>query len=163
MSKLKDFLFVCKLGLAYMKAVGVLMKATYQRWIGDGAYIVTFVKFGRKLYCEVPGFPKELLEHTLMVGGAAKLLNHYAKDKTRISMTVKVSDMDNETLSQTSSTLAGGAFYKDLSGCVNEEIWLCPVTLFVLGRYPKNIQIAKEKGGSSLDIKRSALHICDGV
>ena len=78
-------------------------------------------------------------------------------------MTVKVSDMDNETLSQTSSTLAGGAFYKDLSGCVNEEIWLCPVTLFVLGRYPKNIQIAKEKGGSSLDIKRSALHICDGV
>ena len=81
MSKLKDFLFVCKLGLAYMKAVGVLMKATYQRWIGDGAYIVTFVKFGRKLYCEVPGFPKELLEHTLMVGGAAKLLTITQKTK----------------------------------------------------------------------------------
>lgn len=145
MSKLKDFfkesVCACKLGLAYVKAIGVLVKAAYQRWKGDGSYIISFVKFGRKWYCEVPGFPKELFEHTLMVGGAAKLLNHYAKDNIRFSLTVKVSDMDNATLSQTSSTLTGGAFYKDLSGCVNEEIWLCPVTLFVLGKYPKNIQI----------------------
>ena len=145
MSKLKDFfkesVCACKLGLAYVKAIGVLVKAAYQRWKGDGTYKVTFVKFGRKWYCEVPGFPKELFEHTLMVGGAAKLLNHYAKDNIRFSLTVKVSDMDNATLSQTSSTLTGGAFYKDLSGCMNEEIWLCPVTLFVLGKYPKNIQI----------------------
>lgn len=145
MSKLKDFfkksVCTCKLGLAYVKAIGVLVKAAYQRWKGDGSYIISFVKFGRKWYCEVPGFPKELFEHTLMVGGAAKLLNHYAKDNIRFSLTVKVSDMDNATLSQTSSTLTGGAFYKDLSGCVNEEIWLCPVTLFVLGKYPKNIQI----------------------
>ena len=47
----------------------------------------------------------------------------------------------NMGLVKNSSTLTGGAFYNDLSGSVNEEIWLCPVTLFVLGKYPKNIQI----------------------
>ena len=33
-------------------------------------------------------------------------------------------------LYKNSSTLTGGAFYNDLNGSVNEEIWLCPVTLF---------------------------------
>lgn len=145
MSRLKDFFMksvcACKFGLACVKAVGVLAKATCQRWRGDRSYTISFAKFGRKWYCEVPGFPKELFEHTLMVGGAAKLLDHYAEGNIRLSMRIKVSDAGSPTLTQTSSTLTGGAFYKDLSGCVDEEIWLCPVTLFVLGKYPKNIQI----------------------
>ena len=149
MSKLKNIfkksVCACKLGLAYVKAIGVLVKAACQRWKGDGSYSISFFKFGRKWYCEVPGFPKELFEHTLMVGGAAKLLNHYAKDNIRVTMTIKVSDVDNVSLSQNSSSLTGGAFYKDLNGCVDEEIWLCPVTLFVLGKYPKNIQILDVK------------------
>ena len=153
MSKLKDLfkksVCACKLAFAYVKAVGVLVIAACQRWKGDGTYSVTFVKFGRKWYCEVPGFPKELFEHTLMVGGAAKLLNHHAKDNIRVTMTIKVSDVENVSLSQNSSSLTGGAFYKDLSGCVNEEIWLCPVTLFVLGKYPKNIQILDVKSSST--------------
>ena len=89
MSKLKNFfkksVCACKLGLAYVKAIGVLVKAACQRWKVDGSYSISFVKFGRKWYCEVPGFPKELFEHTLMVGGAAKLLNHYAKDNIRVN------------------------------------------------------------------------------
>ena len=149
MNKLKDLFWegvcACKLAFAYVKAVGVLVKAACQRWKGDGTYSVTFVKFGRKWYCEVPGFPKELFEHTLMVGGAAKLLNHYAKDNFRVTMIIKVSDVDNASLSKNESTLTGGAFYQDLSGCVDEEIWLCPVALFVLGKYPKNIQILDVK------------------
>ena len=145
MNKLKDFfkksVCACKLAFAYVKAVSVLIKASIQRMRGDGTYEVSFAKYGKKWYCEVPGFPKELFEHTLMVGGAAKLLNHYAKDNLRVTMIIKVSDVDNASLSKNESTLTGGAFYQDLSGCVDEEIWLCPVTLFVLGKYPKNIQI----------------------
>ena len=143
----KNVVSVCKKGFAYVRAVSVLVKATFHRMVGNGIYNVSFIKIGRKWYCEVPGFPKELFEHTLMVGGAAKLLNHYAKDDIRVTMTIKVSDVDNVSLSQNSSSLTGGAFYKDLSGNFNEEIWLCPVTLFLLGRYPKNIQILDEVRG----------------
>ena len=147
MNKLKNFfkksLCACKLGLAYVKAIGVLVKAACQRWKGDGSYSISFVKFGRKWYCEVPGFPKELFEHTLMVGGAAKLLEHHARGGKRIAMKVKITNEENGNMGlvKNSSTITGGAFYNDLSGSVNEEIWLCPVTLFVLGKYPKNIQI----------------------
>ena len=103
---------------------------------------------GRKWYCEVPGFPKELFEHTLMVGGAAKLLDYHARGGKRIAMKVKITNEENGNIGlvKNSSTLTGGAFYNELSGSVNEEIWLCPVTLFVLGKYPKNIQILEVRG-----------------
>ena len=139
----KNFVSVCKKGFAYVRAISVLVKATYQRMVGDGIYNVSFIKVGRKWYCEVPGFPKELFEHTLMVGGAAKLLDYHARGGKRIAMKVKITNEENGNMGlvKNSSTLTGGAFYNDLSGSVNEEIWLCPVTLFVLGKYPKNIQI----------------------
>ena len=44
-------------------------------------------------------------------------------------------------LQKNSSTLTGGAFYKDASGYFEEELWLCPVTLFLLGKYPERILI----------------------
>ena len=148
MSKLKDFfkksVCACQLGLAYVKAVGVLAKAALRRWGSNGIHHVTFTKVGRKWYCEVPGFPKELFEHTMMVGGAAKLLEYYSRGDERVEVTFKVPDDDEARyfcgmqLVQSEATLTGGAFYK---GWSNEELWLCPVTLFLLGRYPKNILI----------------------
>lgn len=96
------------------------------------------------MYCEVPGFPKELFEHTMMVGGAAKLLEYYLRGDERIEVSFKIaSDEDANyycgmSLKQSEATLTGGAFYK---GGIDGEIWLCPVTLFLLGRYPKNILI----------------------
>ena len=153
MSKLKNFfkksLCAYKLGLAYVKAVGVLVKAAYQRWKGDGTYKVTFVKFGRKWYCEVPGFPKELFEHTLMVGGAANLIEYYSRGDSKIVAKIKIANEKEDKqycgfrLYKDSSTLTGGAFYKDPSGFFNEEFWLCPVTLFLLGKYPERILIYK--------------------
>ena len=148
MSKLKDFFWggvrVCQLGFAYVKAVGVLAKAALRRVGSNGIHNVTFTKVDCKWYCEVPGFPKELFEHTMMVGGAAKLLEYYSRGDERIEVTFKIAD-DEEAchycgmqLVQSESSLTGGAFYK---GWSNEELWLCPVTLFLLGRYPKNILI----------------------
>ena len=144
----KKIVSVCKKGFAYVRAISVLVKATYQRMVGNGIYNVSFIKIGRKWYCEVPGFPKELFEHTLMVGGAAKLLDDHARSGKRIAMKVKITNEENGNMGlvKNSSTLTGGAFYNDLSGSVNEVIWLCPVTLFVLGKYPKNIQILEVCG-----------------
>ena len=141
----KNVVSVCKKGFAYMRAVSVLVKATYQRMVGNGIYNVSFIKIGRKWYCEVPGFPKELFEHTLMVGGASKFLDYHARGMKRIAIKIKITDEEigNNRLAKNSSTLTGGAFYNDLSGSVNEEIWLCPVTLFLLGKYPERILIYK--------------------
>ena len=138
-------MYVCKLALAYVKAVGVLMKASLHRIKSNGTYQVTFMKINNKWYCEVPGFPKEFFDHTMMVGGAFRLLDCYAKGAKRIKLEIHVSDEVNSKLGlkMMKSTLTSGAFYKDLNGDIDEEIWLCPVTLFLLGKYPKNIQIIK--------------------
>ena len=143
----KNVVSVCKRGFAYVRAVSVLVKATFHRMVGNGIYNVSFIKIGRKWYCEVPNFLKELFEHTLMVGGASKFLDYYSRDENRIVATIKVAnEMDDKhfcgsRLYKNSSTLTGGAFYKDPSGNFNEEIWLCPVTLFLLGKYPERILI----------------------
>ena len=104
---------------------------------------------GKKWYCDVPGFPKELFEHTLMVGGASNFLDYYSRGESKIVATIRATTEEEEKffcgsrLHKISSTLTGGAFYKDPSGNFNEEIWLCPVTLFLLGKYPERILIYK--------------------
>ena len=153
MSNLKTYfkksVSVLKKGFAYIKAISVLGKAVYHRLTCNGFYEVSFIKIGKKWYCEVPGFPKELFEHTLMVGGASKFLEYYSRGEDRLVATIKIAnEMEDKwycgsRLYKNSSTLTGGAFYKDPSGNFNEEIWLCPVTLFLLGKYPERILIYK--------------------
>ena len=145
----KKSMSVCKKGSAYMKAIPVLAKAMFHAMTSNGIYKVSFTKIGRKWYCNVPGFPKELFEHTLMVGGASKFLEYYSRGENEIVAVIRVvKEWEDEfycgvRLHKESSTLTGGAFYKDPSGNFNEEIWLCPVTLFLLGKYPKLIFIYK--------------------
>ena len=145
----KNVVSVCKKGFAYVRAISVLVKATYHRMVGNGIYNVSFIKIGRKWYCEVPSFPKELFEHTLMVGGASKFLDYYSRGDSKIVATIRATTAEEEKffcgsrLHKISSTLTGGAFYKDPSGNFDEEIWLCPVTLFLLGKYPERILIYK--------------------
>ena len=52
---------VCVKAMAYAKAVLILVKSVYNSKTGNEFYEVTFTKIGRKWYCDVPGFPKELL------------------------------------------------------------------------------------------------------
>ena len=138
---------VCVKAMAYAKAVLILVKSVYNSKTGNEFYEVTFTKIGRKWYCDVPGFPKELFEHTLMVGGANKFLEYYSHGETRIKTTIKIANEIDDNffcgarLNKTQSTLTGGAFYRDPSGNFDEEIWLCPVTLFLFGKYPDRILI----------------------
>ena len=93
MSNLKTYfkksVSALKKGFAYVKAISVLVKATYHRMTGNGIYHVSFIKIGRKWYCEVPGFPKELFEHTLMVGGASKFLDYYSRGESKITAMIR--------------------------------------------------------------------------
>ena len=123
-----------KRSFAYVRVVPVLIGAIVKRIRGNGFYEVEFRKLGRKWYCNVPGFPEELFEHTLMVGGAAKFLEYYSRGETQLKVTIKVADAEEakwhcgSQLQKNSSTLTGGAFYNDANGYFTEEFWLCPVT-----------------------------------
>lgn len=136
MSKLatyfKESVSVLKKGFAYARGVPVLLLALIKRLTGDGFYEVSFTKIGRKWYCNVPGFPKELFEHTLMVGGAAKFLKYYSRGESEIKAIIKIANEKEDQnycgmrLYKTQSTLTGGAFYKDPSEFFTEEIWFAP-------------------------------------
>ena len=148
-SYFKDCVSVFKNARVYAKALPVLVKAFYRGRTSNGVYDISFTKVGKKWYCDVPGFPKELFEHTLMVGGASNFLDYYSRGESKIVATIRATTEEEEKffcgsrLHKISSTLTGGAFYKDPSGNFNEEIWLCPVTLFLLGKYPEIILIYK--------------------
>ena len=94
MSNLKTYfkksVSVCKKSSAYIRAILVLAKALYHAMVGNGNYEVSFTKIGRKWYCNVPGFPKELFEHTLMVGGASNYLEYYSRGENEIVATIRI-------------------------------------------------------------------------
>ena len=99
-------------------------------------------------YIDYPGRP--VSHHNLMVvSGADELCDYMSDDgkvarfdmrtsKKRLNMT------SYACLERGVHSLTGGAYYKvtNLRG-FKKEIWLCPVTLFVLGWYPKYIYIKK--------------------
>ena len=83
-----------------------------------------------------------------MVAGSDKLLAFLDRDKTnRVDLEVSISKKqlqlpDFIELQQTKSQLTAGAYYDvhHLEG-FTRNIWICPVTLCVLGHYPKWIYI----------------------
>ena len=85
----------------------------------------------------------------MMVAGADKLCDFLSDDDRFAYVNVVPSNKRIEMpgyacLVQGEHSLTGGSTYTvtDLPG-FEREIWLCPVTLFVLGRYPKYIYVKK--------------------
>ena len=97
-------------------------------------------------YVDFPDWP--FAHHNLaMVGGADKLCSYLADDRQTVRVKVIASKAPLSLsgyglLTQTYSNLFYGADY-DATGFedFHRSIWICPVTLFVLGRYPKNIYV----------------------
>lgn len=101
-------------------------------------------------YVDFPGWSFD--HHNLMmVAGADKLCDFLSDDGRFAYVNVvprnKRLDMPGYAcLVQGEHSLTGGSTYTvtDLPG-FEREIWLCPVTLFVLGRYPKYIYVKKSE------------------
>lgn len=99
-------------------------------------------------YVDFPGWP--FAHHNLaMVGGADKLCSYLSDDGNTVKVEVLASNhplslQGYGLLTKTYSNLTYGADY-DTSGFADfsKTVWICPVTLFVLGRYPKYIYIRK--------------------
>lgn len=86
-----------------------------------------------------------------MVAGSNKLLDFLCEEEDNNYVTVDVLPRSKREehkgffeCEQTASSLFGGSFY-DVHGLegFTRDIWICPVTLCVLGHYPKFIYIKK--------------------
>lgn len=103
---------------------------------------VSFKKVNGMWYCDIPGWPQVYFPNSLMVGDASSLISSMAGDSDYVTFDVVFSNKYKEhsdyiTLSQKHSSLKGGAYY--YGGERFSNVWLCPVTLFVLGQYPNFI------------------------
>lgn len=127
-----------------------------------GARVMSKSVFGRKKeyqlkfnheedglwYVDFPNWPFDH-HNLLMVAGADKLCAFLSDDDKEAKVLVRPSnkklDLDGYAeLVQKDHSLTGGSTYevRNLDG-FNRDIWLCPVTLFVLGKYPKYMYIKK--------------------
>ena len=87
-----------------------------------------------------------------MVAGSDLLLDHLCKANNRVEVEVVKSDkpldymIDSFRCEQIDMSLLGGSTYNvyGVEG-FDRTIWICPVTLFVLGEYPKYIYIRQKK------------------
>lgn len=99
-------------------------------------------------YVDFPNWPFD--HHNLMmVAGADKMCEFLSDDNKHAYVNViPASKEENHPgyakLVQKEHSLTGGSTYQvtGLEG-FERDIWLCPVTLFVLGQYPKFIYVKK--------------------
>lgn len=98
--------------------------------------MLSFIRENNLWYVDIKWYLSK--DNLQMVGGADKLLSYLSNGENKITLLVSTSYKENwNILVKESSTLLGGVTY--YSQILNREIWLCPVTLFVLGKYPKKI------------------------
>ena len=106
---------------------------------------VSFIKLGSNWYCDIPGWPTEYQQSTLMYGDALRMLN-FLTQNNELELDVVFSNeplhLSHYTvMSKKSSSLSGGGYYY----CNNSYscIWLSAVMLFVVGCYPEYIYFKK--------------------
>ena len=100
-------------------------------------------------YVDFPNWPFDH-HNLLMVAGADELCAYLSDDDKIARVEVVPSNEERDMhgwgkLVQTEHSLTGGSTYEvhNLEG-FERDIWLCPVTLFVLGKYPKFMYIRKQ-------------------
>ena len=99
-------------------------------------------------YVDYPNWPFD--HHNLMMVSGADRLCAVLSDDNRVARvevipSSKELDLpDHAKLTQLQSSLAGGSTYEVTNlPTFSGTIWLCPVTLFVLGEYPKYLYVRK--------------------
>ena len=132
--------------MKYIKWIWLIIKAIFKK-----PSIVSFTKEAdKKWYVDFPNWPLSHY-HLMMVAGADTLLEILNNGTNHVSLKVNISNKNKDVLNtiklvKTSSTLTGGAYYKletPIKDWNRKDLWLCPVTLAVLGKYPNYIYIKK--------------------
>lgn len=98
-------------------------------------------------YIDLPNWPFD--HHNLMmVAGADDLCEELTYDGTHTAVDVIISKKkldlpDYICLEKQDSAILSGAYYYVDGAKTVDELWICPVTLFVFGKYPNFIYLKK--------------------
>ena len=128
----------------YLKLFWVFVRAQFCR-IFLRRLNVSFKKVYGDWYCDIKGWPERFFPNSLMVGDASRLITLMSQGEDYVTFDVvpskkEILEEGLVRLDLTSSSVTGGGYYEtEVKGVQLPRIWLCPVTLFVLGRYPKFI------------------------
>ena len=128
----------------YLRLLWIFFKAQFCR-IFFRRIKVSFKKVHGNWYCDIKGWPEKFFPNSLMVGDASRLIKKMSDGKEYVIFDViptknEIYEPGLVKLSLESSSIAGGGYYETIvDGEEFSVVWLCPVTLFVLGRYPKYI------------------------
>ena len=128
----------------YLRLFWIFLKAQFCR-IFFRRLNVSFKKVHGEWYCDIKGWPEKFFPNSLMVGDASKLIQKMSDGKEYVTFDViptknEIDEPGLVKLMLESSSIAGGGYYETIvDGEEFSVVWLCPVTLFVLGRYPKYI------------------------
>ena len=101
-----------------------------------------------KWYVDFPNWPFDH-HNLLMVAGADKLCEFLSNNGKFTYVEVIPSSKEKNycgyiKLIRKEHSITGGSIYKVIGlKEFNRDIWLCPVTLFVLGKYPKYLYVKK--------------------
>lgn len=127
--------------MKFLIAFFILLKSVIFR---KNLYTIHFIKVKGLWYCDIPHWPKAFFDNAQMVAGAARLLESLSKGNDEITLEV---GFNKEHLPlpvnrynrahKTASALTNGAFYDVMAYDFQSSIWICPVTLFVVGKYPE--------------------------
>lgn len=120
---------------------------SFIRWIyktvrpSNQIHIYEFYKENEKWYINVPHYPgpKSALQ---MVCGADKLLDRISEGALNITLDLSLEyDESRDTLWFDTECPGGGAWYRYMPGTPGEDrnVWLCDVTLYLFGHFPKRI------------------------
>lgn len=122
--------------MKYLIAFFILLKSAIFR---KNLYKIHFIKVKGLWYCDIHNWPKEFLDNAQMVAGAARLLELVSKGRDEVTAEVAFKEKFLKGYTgkarKTGSNLTGGAFYDVLYPIFTREMWICPVTLFVLGKF----------------------------
>lgn len=140
---IKNFIANIPSAINYLKGV---VKA--KEHVGS-EYIISFTREDNgRWYVDLPNWkgPHSSLE---MVAGADDMLELIGNSAPHVTLCVIKKDDTNEKIKadmqciRTDHSMTGGATYKVYHDNGLSKMWLCPVTLFVLGEYPKVLYIRK--------------------
>ena len=137
-----------------MKKIRTIFKLIKNFVLRKREFSLSFTKEDDKWYVHFPdwGFKKTQLE---MVSGANVMLDKMADGESEVHLTVKIPKDKSQHFDDCIECnkvdqlgLKYGATYKTNYG---DEFWICPVTLFVLGRYPEVMYISKTNKDGAKD------------
>lgn len=101
-----------------------------------------------KWYVDFPNWPFDHY-NLMMVAGADELCEYFSIDDKVAKVKVIPSSKEEEhpgyaKLVQKEWSITGGSVYEVTNlRDFKRDIWLCPVTLFVLGKYPKYLYVKR--------------------